>query len=431
MSFLFLAASGCSSPAVDTTVPLADLFESAVVEGAASVRSPSPIEWRFDGDAPGWNAGPGVIDLRVVEGRLTGRATTDLPIIHAELPSALEAPDILHAVEVRLCASRGANFSMSFVGAEDIDFEAAIQSARVGFWPLSSPLVPSDEPNTYSLVVGRSIPSSLIRHVLIRPTDEKGAEFEIESVRLIFRKEHLASIPSGVSWQGLSEIYRETLVTRAPETARFELTLPERPWLDLAVGTVESNPVRFRVGIVTSGGEARVLDENTVEAPYRWESAPVDLEEYAGERVTLTLSLHADAPGTLGFWGAPVVRSHGATSASGAPRGVILILVDSLRRDHLEAYAYERATAPHLKRMADEGTLFLDNQSQSDFTKVSVPSSISSLYPSTHGIVGISDRLPSSAVIRRRWKSSRSSSIPGAFGLRTSACPRTRISPRE
>jgi hypothetical protein len=63
------------------------------------------------------------------------------------------------------------------VGAEDIDLEAAIQSARVGFWPLSSPLVPSDEPNTYSLVVGRSIPSSLIRHVLIRPTDEKGAEF--------------------------------------------------------------------------------------------------------------------------------------------------------------------------------------------------------------------------------------------------------------
>jgi arylsulfatase A-like enzyme len=48
--------------------------------------------------------------------------------------------------------------------------------------------------------------------------------------------------------------------------------------------------------------------------------------------------------------------------------------------------------------MAEEGTLFLDNQSQSDFTKVSVPSSLSSLYPSTHGIASIPDRLPSAAV---------------------------------
>ncbi len=397
IGFLFLAASACSSPPVDTTVPLVDLFESAVVEGAVPVRSPSPVEWRFDGAAHGFEAGPGVADLRVVEGRLTGRATTDAPIVHVERSSGLEEPDILHAVEVRLRASRGANVSISFAGTEDIDFEVELARARTRQWPLSSPLVPSDEAETYSLLVGRSIPSRLIRHVLLRPTDEKGAEFEVESVRLIFRKEHLASIPSGVSWQGLSEIYRETLVTRAPETVRFELTLPERPWLDLAVGTVESHPVRFRVGIVTSGGEERVLDERTVDAPYLWENAPVALEDYAGEKVTLTLSLEADAPGTLGFWGAPVVRSHGVV-AQGAPQGVILILVDSLRRDHLEAYSYERPTAPHLKRMADEGTLFLDNQSQADFTKVSVPSNLSSLYPSTHGIVDVSDRLPSSAV---------------------------------
>jgi arylsulfatase A-like enzyme len=93
------------------------------------------------------------------------------------------------------------------------------------------------------------------------------------------------------------------------------------------------------------------------------------------------------------------VRSHReAESASGEAQGVILVLVDSLRRDHLDTYAYERATAPHLRRMAEEGTKFLDNQSQSDFTKVSVPSNLSSLYPSTHGISEIPDRLPSSAV---------------------------------
>ena len=77
--------------------------------------------------------------------------------------------------------------------------------------------------------------------------------------------------------------------------------------------------------------------------------------------------------------------------------GVTLTLCDSLRRDHLDVYGYERETAPNIKQMASEGALFLDNQSQADFTKVSVPSNLSSLYPSTHGIVGFYDRLPSAA----------------------------------
>jgi arylsulfatase A-like enzyme len=247
-----------------------------------------------------------------------------------------------------------------------------------------------------------SLPSSDIRHVLLRPTDESGAEFEIESVRLTFRKEYLASIPSGVSWQGLSEIYRETLVTRSPEIARFALTLPERPWLDLAVGTVEEAPVTFRVGIARPGETETILGEQKVTEAHRWQLASVDLDEFAGEEITLSLSLDADTPGALGFWGAPAVRNRrsmsAAADAGNPPQGVILILGDSLRRDHLDVYGYERPTAPNLKQMAEQGVLFLDNQSQADFTKVSVPSILSSLYQSTHGIVDILDRLPNSAV---------------------------------
>jgi hypothetical protein len=69
------------------------------------------------------------------------------------------------------------------------------------------------------------------------PTDAKGARFEIESLRLVFRKEHLATVASGLGWQGLSEVYRETLVARAPETFRFDIRVPARPRLYLAVGT--------------------------------------------------------------------------------------------------------------------------------------------------------------------------------------------------
>ena len=82
---------------------------------------------------------------------------------------------------------------------------------------------------------------------MIRPTDAKDATFAIESVRLVTRTEHLASIPAGVGWQGLQQIYRESLVAHAPETMQFDVQLPERPWLDLAVGTVEDGAVTFRV----------------------------------------------------------------------------------------------------------------------------------------------------------------------------------------
>ena len=89
---------------------------------------------------------------------------------------------------------------------------------------------------TYTITPPAPISGARIRHLLIRPTDAAGADFAIESVRLVFRREHLAGVPSGVSWQGLRDIFRETLVTRSPETVRFELTLPSRPVLRPGAG---------------------------------------------------------------------------------------------------------------------------------------------------------------------------------------------------
>ncbi len=378
--FLF----ACSSPLPDApVVRLVDVFDEATVEGSSTDRAELPrTEWRFDRGDHSWKAGPGVSGLTVREGRLVGRATTDVPIVYVERTSGLENPDTLHAVEVRLRVSKGSNLSLELIGSESIDFEATTRSASGGFWSIKSPILPSEELQTYTVTasdlsapteVGHSsidlnYRSSRIRHVLLRPTDEADSEFEIESVRLIFRSEYLASIPSGVSWQGLSEIYRETLVTRSPQVTRFALTLPERPWLDLAVGTVEEAPVTFRVGIARAGEDETILEEQKVTEAHRWELAQVDLSEFAGEEVTLSLSLDAGKPGALGFWGAPAVRNRGAVPAHAdgvtPPRGVILILCDSLRRDHLDVYGYERPTAPNLKQMTEEGVLFSSTASR-------------------------------------------------------------------
>jgi glucan phosphoethanolaminetransferase (alkaline phosphatase superfamily) len=43
---------------------------------------------------------------------------------------------------------------------------------------------------------------------------------------------------------------------------------------------------------------------------------------------------------------------------AGRVRNVVLIVVDTLRQDHLHAYGYERETAPTFSRLAREGVLW-------------------------------------------------------------------------
>ena len=68
---------------------------------------------------------------------------------------------------------------------------------------------------------------------------------------------------------------------------------------------------------------------------------------------------------------------------------VFLITVDALRPDHLGCYGYERNTSPNIDRLAKEGVLFTQVISQGSQTIPSVPSLMTSLYPSRHGIEAI------------------------------------------
>jgi arylsulfatase A-like enzyme len=87
-----------------------------------------------------------------------------------------------------------------------------------------------------------------------------------------------------------------------------------------------------------------------------------------------------------------------ASAASNPPpRGVILVMCDTIRRDHLNLYGYERETAPNLARVVREGALFTNTIAQATWTKVSTPSILSGLYPTTHTVEDVPDRLPNSA----------------------------------
>lgn len=392
-ALLVFAACGESQPD-PSTVRLVDRFDSVQIENVAAADAGiEPTEWRFDDPAAAtaWKAGHGVEGLRVREGRLSGRSSSRVPVLHAERTAGLEDRDVLHEVVVRARVSEGANLFVRFRGAGEIDPADIAKSADAFPWALSTPLLPGGELQTYRIPVSTSTLTSArsadTRHVLLRPTDAAGAEFEIESVRLIFRKEHLAGIPSGVSWQGLGEIYRETIVSRAPETLRFQVRVPENAMLDLALGTIEQGPVTFKVAA------SDVALERTLTTPNRWEELSIDLASLAGREISLALSLESTSQGAIGFWGAPALRSRDSKRPL---RGVVLFLLDTARRDRFDAYGFERNTAPNLKRLAEEGVLFQDAIAQGAWTKVSVPSILTSTYPTSNGIHEFKHRMPAS-----------------------------------
>ena len=73
-------------------------------------------------------------------------------------------------------------------------------------------------------------------------------------------------------------------------------------------------------------------------------------------------------------------------SATGDPPNVLLILVDALRADRLGVNASGKLLTPNLDRLTKEGVNFENAFSHSTWTKPSVATLITSLYPSQHGM---------------------------------------------
>lgn len=76
-----------------------------------------------------------------------------------------------------------------------------------------------------------------------------------------------------------------------------------------------------------------------------------------------------------------------AGSPANAPN-VLLISVDTLRADRLNCYGYEdHALSPHIDALARDGILFENHISASPWTTPSHMSLLTSLYPTSHGVI--------------------------------------------
>lgn len=65
---------------------------------------------------------------------------------------------------------------------------------------------------------------------------------------------------------------------------------------------------------------------------------------------------------------------------------IVVIVVDTLRRNHLPIYGYERDTAPFLTKLARQGVVFERAHAVSAWTAPCTASLFTSLYPGQHGV---------------------------------------------
>jgi len=71
---------------------------------------------------------------------------------------------------------------------------------------------------------------------------------------------------------------------------------------------------------------------------------------------------------------------------------VILIVVDTLRADHMGCYGYERETTPFIDAFARENILFEYAVAPAPWTPPSLASIFSGMYPTAHGTTAYSKK---------------------------------------
>ncbi len=242
-----------------------------------------------------------------------------------------------------------------------------------------------------------------------------------------FNGGRIASFASGEPLDGpitLDNITHPSLGPPLPSKLTFLTTLPPDAVLDFAAGLetereVWRAKVRFQVTVETETSREVVYREVFRSFQQnRWHPRRVELTRWSGETVRLTLEvgpayskeppLWADR--VRAAWGHPMVSSSSpagwfqATAAallarvSGRPSersrqavgsgrpSILFILVDTLRADYLGSYGFDGDISPNLDRLAAESIRFENCSSQAPWTKPSVASLFTSLYPGVHGV---------------------------------------------
>ncbi|MEE9576761.1 MAG: sulfatase [Gemmatimonadota bacterium] len=411
-----LACGGGSAGAALTAenpLHLEDFVDVAVVEGSeAPAKVPPALEWRFEDGETEWMAFShhepsipplvaevvdGAYQVRLTEANNDPRGWGLHGEVYVELPE-LRRADWSHIL-IRARADGGvAELGVGFnLRRADEEPTQSFVPTPWQFWGEDADLIRDGSVHTYRLRADWS-PAWFgpwhepWRELAIALNAGSPGSIEILSITLVPKAAVYAEEPLGVTDLSREQQNRRSLFVHAPSRVSYRVRVPEGGRLDVGLGVLrEDEPVTFRVeaiddGAAANGGQAEVLFERTYEEAERWGQISVDLSAFAGRAITLTLATDSKTPGTVAFWGSPIVsRAPGAAAGPRRKPNIIFYVIDGGGADYMSAYGYNRRTTPEIAALAAEGALFERAFSNAAWTKPSTASFMTSLHSSVLG----------------------------------------------
>ena len=365
------------------------LVPAALAAGLAVVGLASCRDVRGSGSAAAGRA-PGGTDKLVRLGNLLPASQPGAALPALPAPAGEVTPDNPYETKVRLTASRVGRLRLEMAGTSrlaTLSWQLEQDHGFSRFRAISFPLANDGKPHAYEVDLRR----------------EAHWHGEVEALRLevdagAVRLGSLAAQPPNSAYRAMS-LGGETLPSLAAGgtlTLQLPSDLPDGTMFEAKIGLIPEyakDGVRgvFHAWLEDRNGRHAWLDATVAggtEAGPAWQPVRLELPAGGGRGGDNRLVLQADAvrwgaklPDGVAVWGAPMLIRPGRPEG----RNLVVILIDTLRADHLGAYGDRLGLTPRLDALAAESVRFDQMMTPAPWTLPSVCSLLTGLYPETHG----------------------------------------------
>jgi len=307
-----------------------------------------------------------------------------------------ESPEEIDSILIEIADRKGtAEFTLFWSDQPRLSQLAMSRNRRelrpVGGESSASFLVPGEDIYDFQFL-GSEAAEPLLHYLFLRYPTEGASSVVFDSIRVVTKTERFATQLYGQGRLGLGGEIRDVLYVRTPGSIAYSTDLPTGASLLFGVSILDRRArVRYRV-TVEADRRITAFDWLADETGTR-RNFSVPLPAWKG--AVITLLAESDRPDNVALWSTPMIVA--------PPRGshrpnVVLYVIDALRADHLGCYGYPKRTSPFIDSLAKTGVLFRRAYSPASWTKPSVATLLTSLYPETHrlGARNYADPLPDS-----------------------------------
>jgi arylsulfatase A-like enzyme len=337
---------------------------------AADPNAPAPEVARLEADAPRALRLP--IDVPVTGGRdyvvraIVRDASQTVKLLVQHAPSRAEPEVGWH----RATDERAAGGRVRFDWREDVppDRETLtllIEAERADKVVIESVSVRQAGAREASLVAGG--PAAPLLGLVERPAD---------GVRTVSPRGARRLVPSLLASD--KGVYEWALPSPPPAALELETATVPR-------GADAGSPIEMSVEI-SRGGAFTPLWSAVRGAPGDgggWKPARISIPRDAAVLRLATRAAGAGAPQVVA-WGNPILRD---AAPRKRPPHVLLVTLDAVRADHLNAYGYARPTSRFHSELAARGARFDDVAAQRGHTWASTSSLVTGLFPESSGVI--------------------------------------------